>query len=266
MADESIIGFEGLLMSKGIRSGRKKNRIRKLIYDKYGKDNLQCIYRQRLAKSSHKNRTPDDYRVSPEQRTKMAVGIRKSWKDADLRREQNRKFIIDVCAPKSHTSLANKKRIESRKNGEGWNPHSETTKKVLSNIFKLKWQRGDYDNRPACLKSKGQLEICSLLEDLGYDVVPEYRVYDKPFDAGIPSCKILIEFNGTYWHLDPREYEYDYYDKYRKAFAYQIWKRDMEKTKEAERRGYKVVSIWQIDWDACKDKRRYLREVMNGTN
>ena len=98
---------------------------------------------------------------------------------------------------------------------------------------------------------------------MGYNIITEYRISNKPFDICLPEQKILFEFNGTYWHLDPRVYEYNFYDKSRKIHAWQIWHKDKLKTMCAIKRGYRVIPVWQIDWDSKHDKTQFLREVIN---
>lgn len=69
----------------------------------------------------------------------------------------------------------------------------------------------------------------------------------RPFDIKINN--ILIEFNGTYWHLDNRIYNSDYYDKCRKITASEQWKRDEFKLKIAKKNGYSTITVWQYDWE-----------------
>lgn len=258
---EVFFGLESLIKSKGF-SHRAAVKIRALIYNKYGKDNLIKISRVRTATASHKNRTKESYVISPEWRNKMIDGMRRSWNNNEYARERSRKNMRKYCAPRSHTKEANAARIESRRKGDGWSEHSLQTRKKLSDIFKIKWKSGDYDTRPSTIKSKGQLEVCNLLSEMGFNIIPEFRVFDKPFDVGIPDKNTVIEFNGTYWHLDPRIYEAHYYDNYRKMFAWQIWKKDAHKIEQATKRGYKVITIWQSDWDYCNDKKQFLCEVL----
>ena len=262
ISDESIIGFDGLLREEGFGSKRRL-KIRNRIYELFGKDDLIRTYRSRLAKSAHKNRTPEDYYISPEQREKMIVGIKKSWENADERKEHNRRLMVKYCHPKAWNAIANNKRVQSRKTGKGWKPHSLQTRKKLSIILRNRWLNGFFDHRRPTIKSKGQLELCSLLKEIDSNLTEEFRIDSKPFDAFLPSNNLLFEFNGTYWHLDPRVYEPLYWDKFREKYAYEIWRKDNLKNMSAMKQGYKVITIWQIDWDSCEDKRIYLRKMIN---
>ena len=178
----------------------KKNRIRALIYDKHGKDNLITIYRSRLAKSAHKNRTADDYVILADQRCRMIEGIRQSWKNANERKKQAQQLMVNYCHSKAWSTETNEKRIQSRKDGVGWNKHSDSTRQKISSVLKQKWKDGCFDNRRPTIKSKGQLELCSLLQKLELDVIEEFRVNSKPFDACLPKKKNyflnLMELTG----------------------------------------------------------------------
>lgn len=44
-------------------------------------------------------------------------------------------------------------------------------------------------------------------------------------------------------------YESDYYDNCRKCTTEVIWKSDEIKLKIANRNGYKLVIVWQSDWE-----------------
>ena len=62
----------------------------------------------------------------------------------------------------------------------------------------------------------------------------------------------IIEFNGTYWHCDPRVYDKSHIIKGEKR-AIEIWERDLQKTKLAIDNGYKIFHVWEIDYIENKD-------------
>lgn len=61
----------------------------------------------------------------------------------------------------------------------------------------------------------------------------------------------IIEFNGTYWHADPRFYESPE-TKIGKRTADAVWKRDAEKASVAAENGYHVFYVWEADYDSNK--------------
>ena len=287
MSDDSIIGFEGLLKSKGLGSKRRV-RVRNLIYEKYGKEKLIALYRSRLAKSAHKNRSPESYYISPERRLKMIEGIKKSWESSDSRREQSRYLMLEHCQPRCQTPSAKEKRVKSRKwyhpseetkekmslaqKGRVFSeeqkqkmrhpksvkvikgPHTQATRDRLSLITKQQWKDGIH--KPI-YKSKGHVEIMEILKVLGYEIQDEYVINGKPYDVLIKSRNLLIEFNGTFWHRDPRV------EKYRNdPLSPSIWKRDSEKIDSAKNNGYDIKVIWQSDWENCQDKNKYIEDIL----
>jgi len=93
---------------------------------------------------------------------------------------------------------------------------------------------------PKCTgrQSKPELEIIELIESLGLQVVHGDRSVIKPLEIDIlvPEAKLAIEFNGNYWHSDkqkPKSYHFD-------------------KTKAANEAGYRMIHVWEGDWDARK--------------
>ena len=68
----------------------------------------------------------------------------------------------------------------------------------------------------------------------------------RELDIYIPELKIGIEFDGTYWHADPRFYDKDFIIMNRTAE--EIWERDKEKSRLCENIGIKLIRIKEYDW------------------
>ena len=64
----------------------------------------------------------------------------------------------------------------------------------------------------------------------------------------------MIEFNGDYWHCNPKKFKHDFFNKSKKMTAQQIWDNDKKKIETAESQGYKVLTIWESDWKINKQK------------
>jgi very-short-patch-repair endonuclease len=72
------------------------------------------------------------------------------------------------------------------------------------------------------------------------------------YDFGIPSLKLLIEFNGNYWHANPLIYnESDYI---RNLKAKDIWEYDELKTSLAKSKGFDVITVWENEYDSNPKK------------
>lgn len=115
---------------------------------------------------------------------------------------------------------------------------------------KYKWNTSP-DNRlggegcPKCAniisQSKAELEVISFIEnDLGIkDIVTQNRTIlkGKELDIYLPSHKLGIEINGTYWHCS------DY-----KSSSYHL-----EKTENCKKQGINLIHIFDDEWDNKKD-------------
>ena len=102
--------------------------------------------------------------------------------------------------------------------------------------------------------SKPQEELASRIKELfpQYTVTLEFPIIKKRggyrLDILLEEINLVIEFNGTYWHCDPRFYEKDYYNRKKKLKAEQIWKYDNKRKAYLEGLGYRVVIVWEYDY------------------
>lgn len=155
-----------------------------------------------------------------------------------------------------------KKRVSARrKNNDIWN--SEDTNKKISETVKLLWSTGVYT---PSFQSKGHLELFNLICELGYNAVIEHRVNSERFDIYVEEYNLLIEFNGTYWHADPRFYDavFEYKEKDKKATD--VWDYDYNKKQLALNHGYNVEYVWQYDWENSDDKEKLINNIFNKYN
>lgn len=148
-------------------------------------------------------------------------------------------------------SEESKQRMSDAKKGTmPWNkgiPCKDSTKEKLSDAISYLHQTGHY---PLKIKSKGHAEIEQILLDLNYDVISEFKLGKYSYDLYIKDISLIIEFHGTYWHLDPKIYkEEDYYDKSKNRYAKDQWNRDDIRKCHAITSGYKYSVIWQSEWE-----------------
>ncbi len=88
--------------------------------------------------------------------------------------------------------------------------------------------------------SKKETEIMEYLEGLGCEVDNRNRelIYPHEVDLVLHEQKIAVEFNGLYWHTE----------KWGKDQSYHI-----NKTKACNDVGYRLVHIWEDDYDNKKE-------------
>ena len=58
----------------------------------------------------------------------------------------------------------------------------------------------------------------------------------------------IIEFDGDYWHCNPKKYREDYFHPSKRMSAKEIWGFDELKSKIAINKGYKYMRIWESDY------------------
>ena len=80
----------------------------------------------------------------------------------------------------------------------------------------------------------------------------EYQLGRYSFDFRYGN--VFIEFNGDYWHCNPKIYQPNFYNKVNKKTAYEIWSRDKRKLNLATKKGYKVITIWESDFNQDPEK------------
>lgn len=77
--------------------------------------------------------------------------------------------------------------------------------------------------------SKGEMLIADYIESLGFDVERNTRrvISPKELDVYVPSAKLAIEFNGSYWHsLHPDDYH-------------------LNKTLACDASGIRLIHVWE---------------------
>lgn len=73
------------------------------------------------------------------------------------------------------------------------------------------------------------------------------------YDFCLEDKKKIIEFNGTYWHCDPKKYKPDYFHPQIQKNASEIWEYDKYKYSIAENKGYSILCVWENEYDSNPD-------------
>lgn len=86
-----------------------------------------------------------------------------------------------------------------------------------------------------------------------------FSLYENQYvlvDFHIEDNKKIIEFNGDYWHANPKIYDEDsvlnFYNN--KIKASEIWKKDLKRNKIIEDNGYQLLTIWENDYRYNKEE------------
>lgn len=80
--------------------------------------------------------------------------------------------------------------------------------------------------------SSGQRAVFSFIKNMGIETHLEYKVGGLKYDIGVPEKKMLIEFNGTYYHSGENSAA-----------------RDKRKYENAIQNGWNMVTVLEEDWN-----------------
>lgn len=87
----------------------------------------------------------------------------------------------------------------------------------------------------------------------------------KIYDFIIKDKNIIIEFNGDFWHMNPKTYKATDIHPIAKYTAQEKWLIDKDKKMLAESFGFKVIDIWESDWIKDPDKvLDYIKGIIYG--
>ena len=118
-----------------------------------------------------------------------------------------------------------------------------------------RWQRSLHDifkQNGKIFSSKISNELISKIRESGINIESEFVIGRYSFDMRWNNK--LIEFNGDYWHANPNMYDVNFLNKVTGMYARDIWKKDANKKKYAESKGYTVLTVWESDYVANQDE------------
>ena len=120
--------------------------------------------------------------------------------------------------------------------------------------------------------SSYEIEIANWLINENIKFLPKNRTIlqnimkvknskSKELDFYFPDYNFAIEFQGTYWHMDPRKYQATDYNKGAKKTAQELWDKDKYKADLCKSLNVDLIVIWQQDWINNKDEIKDIRKT-----
>lgn len=118
--------------------------------------------------------------------------------------------------------------------------------------------------------SKPEIKLFNELKIYFKDLLHNDKTFKTELDIVNHQTKRAIEFQGDFWHANPKIYNSSWINPISKKSAYDIWKRDSKKCLYMKNLGYDILQIWHSDFskngesviEICK---KFLnREVDNG--
>ena len=92
--------------------------------------------------------------------------------------------------------------------------------------------------------SKGEIIFEKILKKEGINLKAQHKINYKFYDFIIEGTNILVEYDGCYWHCDPRQYPNGPEDNIQKKGILN----DIYKNKLALANGYTLIRIWESDF------------------
>lgn len=74
------------------------------------------------------------------------------------------------------------------------------------------------------------------------------------FDYVDFTNKKIIEYNGDFWHCNPKFYNESYINKVKQKTSKEIWEYDKIKNDYMENKVYNVLVIWEYDFKHNREK------------
>lgn len=90
------------------------------------------------------------------------------------------------------------------------------------------------------------------------EVEAQYKIYSTKhnYSFDIRYKNKIIEFNGDYWHCNPKKYKSDDIVKFPYGIrkVKEVWDEDAEKIRTAKENGFDVLVVWESDYEKDKEK------------
>lgn len=110
-------------------------------------------------------------------------------------------------------------------------------------------------------KSKEATYFLDLVEKYcGKEILRESPVSNFNVDGFIPDHKVVIEYFGSFWHMNPKQYSSDDIHRVTGGSAQSIWNEDSGRIKKMVKDGFKVFRIW--DYEATDDKAQEIAKYI----
>ena len=248
-------------LKKGFSLKEAETQIRKYrpVHQEYwierGYSPEESIEKVKEHQRSSSQKRQDDAKMHPEKYEGILPNQKEYWlkqgyskKEAiEKVRERQSTFTLDKCIAK----YGEKRGIEI------WNERQSKWQKTLHKNFH---KFGDGRSSQSKWASDMIDEICKTLDIQKYkkEKYITNRYTKKSYSYDFCYEKKIIEFNGDYWHCNPKFWKPDMFNDTLKMKAEEKWKFDEEKRKTAELYKYKVLTIWENEYlenkELCLEK------------
>ena len=110
--------------------------------------------------------------------------------------------------------------------------------------------------------SKPEKEIEGILKKLKIDVKRTYKVNEYICDIYIPNLNLIIEYNGDYWHCNPKKFNKDYLHPHKKKTSEEIWNEDKLRIDNIRKYGYNLEVVWESDYKGKTTLQKIIKKYV----
>lgn len=133
--------------------------------------------------------------------------------------------------------------------------YAERQKKWLNSLYKNFQLNGDGRSKQSKFAKELITSICKYFSI----EIPkkEFYIYDKQnkkvYAYDFHYNYHIIEFNGDYWHCNPKLYNENFYNKVKQLYAKDIWEYDKAKIDLCNKYNIKTLTIWESQYNHDKE-------------
>lgn len=212
-----------------------------------------CEIQKNIIDKTFKKRHENKHLYLDVNPTQMAYWLKKGYTEEESKikiSERQKTFTLEKCIKKHGEEKGliiwndrQKKwsdKIEAKyKNGDFLKFNKDMTSNPENEIFDEINKKLNIKDISKCGKNQFFRSFKNLGRTFSYDFV-----YNKK----------IIEFNGDYWHCNPKYYNKNYFHKFLQLTAEQIWEDNKIKIDSIIEEGYEVLIVWESDYNNNKEK------------
>lgn len=199
-----------------------------------------------------KERAKED-RYNP---TQLEYWLGKGYSETDaikLRKERQTTFSLEICINELGTEAGT----------ERWNERQELW---LGKLDDKPQAEKDRINRSklssGCNISKAETEIFNEVKKRYNNATHQFTIpQGKGYVYDIHCNNNIIEYNGDFWHMNPKTYNESDINAVSKISGKDKWEYDRNKNEYAESAGYRILVVWERDYK--KDKCKVIQECLD---
>lgn len=157
---------------------------------------------------------------------------------------------------KSKTPEERRKIICNSKKESGFHSHE-------NDVLKFYEEKLDNLDSDEIESSKVQMKLAKCLKENGHKVEIERKISFPTLDRSVDMLvneSLVIEFDGTYFHMDNRFYKPEDKNKKMNLTAQQIWDKDKRRNTDIRSLGYELLIVKEYDYE--NDYENVIKQVL----